>query len=230
MTETRITSATYDQIAADYAARWAAYEPLAEARARFAARLAPGARVLDVGCGPGWDAERLRELGLRVCGLDRSGGMLAEARSRGLPLLLGDMRALPVRDGALDGLWVCASFLHIPKRDGPAVLRAFGRALRPGGIVYICVKQGDSERWVEHSAGRRRFFAFYSEREFDERLVAQGFTVLEGWIADDSFGRPERWINRLATVDRELKIEGRGLSSRFHRRSAVVDNEGTSDA
>jgi SAM-dependent methyltransferase len=156
--------------------------------------------------------------------------MLAEARSRGLPLLLGDMRALPVRDGALDGLWVCASFLHIPKRDGPAVLRAFGRALCPGGIMYVCVKQGDGERWVEHSAGRQRFFAFYSEREFDERLVAHGFTVLEGWIADDNLGRPERWINRLATVDRELRIEDRRLSSRFHRRSAVVDSERTTDA
>src|SRR5437762_13806471 len=104
--------------------------------------------------------------------------MLAVARRAGAPLLLADMRELPVRDGALDGLWVCASFLHIPKRDGPAVLRAFGRALRPGGILYIGVKQGDGERWVEHSAGRRRFVAFYGESEVDERLVAHGFTML----------------------------------------------------
>src|SRR4051812_37555065 len=107
MTEIKMTSATYDQIATGYAARWAGAEPLAEARARFAARLGPGAWVLDVGCGPGWDTLRLRELGLRVCGLDRSRGMLAEARRRGVPLMRGDMRDLPVRHGALDGLWVC---------------------------------------------------------------------------------------------------------------------------
>src|SRR5262245_55651105 len=95
MTETQITSATYDQIAADYAARSPGADPatLAEIRTRFAALLAPGARVLDIGCGPGWEAARLHALGLRTFGLDRSRGMLAQARVWGAPLLLGDMRA-----------------------------------------------------------------------------------------------------------------------------------------
>jgi SAM-dependent methyltransferase len=77
MIETQITSATYDQIAADYAARasGAVPETLAIIRERFVALLAPGARVLDAGCGPGWEAARLRDLGLRAYGLDRSRGM-----------------------------------------------------------------------------------------------------------------------------------------------------------
>jgi SAM-dependent methyltransferase len=200
MTETQITSATYDQIAADYAAHSpsAAPETLATIRECFAALLAPGARVLDLGCGPGWEAARLRALGLRACGLDRSRGMLAEARAWGVPLLLGDMRALPLPDGALDGLWVCASFLHIPKRDGPAVLREFHRALRPGGALYIGVKEGQGERWIEHSAGRQRFFAFYQAGELDALLAAHDFMIVEGWLDADSLGRPERWINRLS--------------------------------
>jgi ubiquinone/menaquinone biosynthesis C-methylase UbiE len=205
MNETRITSATYDQIAGDYAVRWAAGEVLAPVRARFSALLDPGARVLDTGCGPGWDTVRLRDLGLRACGLDRSRGMLSEARERGVPLLLGDMRALPVPDGALDGLWVCASFLHIPKQDAPAVLREFRRALRPGGVVYIGVKEGTGERWVEQaseqqSLGQQRFFAFYQADELDQLLNSSGFRVLEGWVAEDRRGRPERWINRLASA------------------------------
>jgi len=36
-----------------------------------------------VGCGPAWDTLRLRAMGLRVRGLDRSRGMLAQARQRG---------------------------------------------------------------------------------------------------------------------------------------------------
>jgi ubiquinone/menaquinone biosynthesis C-methylase UbiE len=206
MSETTITSATYDQIAADYAARWASGEELASARARFGALLGPGARVLDTGCGPGWDTVRLRELGLRACGLDRSRGMLNEARGRGVPLLLGDMRALPLHDGALDGLWACASFLHIPKQDGPAVLREFRRALRSGGALYIGVKAGVGERWVEQgpaqqSPGQQRFFAFYQADEFDQLLADSGFRLLDGWINKDSRGRPEDWINRLAVAD-----------------------------
>ena len=204
MMETQITSATYDQIAGDYAARspGAAPETLATIRERFAALLAPGARVLDVGCGPGWEAARLRALGLRTYGLDRSRGMLAEARDLGVPLVLGDMRALPISDGALGGLWACASFLHIPKRDGPAVLHEFRRALRPGGALYIGVKEGSGERWIEHSAGRQRFFAFYQADELDALLAAHGFTVAHGWLDADSLGRPERWINRLMIANR----------------------------
>ena len=68
MTETATTSATYDQIAADYAAQAGRNDALAGSRRRFAARLAWGARVLDVGCGPAHDTAGLRELGLRVLG------------------------------------------------------------------------------------------------------------------------------------------------------------------
>jgi SAM-dependent methyltransferase len=211
MTETEITSATYDQIATDFAARWAGGEALAPERARFAALLSPGAYVLDIGCGPGRDTFHLRELGLRASGLDRSRGMLAEARGRGLPLMLGDMRALPVRAGALDGVWACASFLHIPKRDGPAVLREFQRALRSGGVLYIAVKQGAGERWVEYGPGQQRFFTFYSPDEFDQLLATSGFSMLEGWSNDDPRGRPEGWLNRLAAADhRPSKPESRG--------------------
>src|SRR5262245_55958539 len=193
-----VTAATYDQIAAAYAARSGLADTLAEVRQRFAARLAPGARVLDAGCGPAHDTAALRRLGLRAAGLDRSRGMLAQAcRQAAIPLLLGDMRRLPVRDGTLDGLWVCASFLHIPKPDGPAVLREFHRALRPGGALYIGVKRGEGERWVEHTPGLRRFFAFYSEEELDGLLAGVGFILRERWVEPDSRGRPEAWINRI---------------------------------
>jgi SAM-dependent methyltransferase len=212
MTETHTTSAAYDQIAAVYAAQAGRRDALAESRRRFAARLALGARVLDVGCGPAHDTAALRELGLCAAGFDRSRGMLAQAahppspalvtaseREFGtLPLLLGDMRCLPIRAGALDGLWVCASFLHIPKRDAPAVLKELRRALRPGGVLFISVKRGRDERWIAHGAGGQRFFAFYQEDELDTLLAAAGFAVREGWLDADQLGRPEPWIVRLA--------------------------------
>jgi ubiquinone/menaquinone biosynthesis C-methylase UbiE len=201
MIETYTTSATYDQIAADYAAQAGRNDALAESRRRFAARLAAGARVLDVGCGPAHDTAGLRELGLRAAGLDRSRGMLAQARQRQLPLLLGDMRHLPVRAGALDGVWVCASFLHIPKHDAPAVLGELRRVLRPGGVLFISIKRGQGQRWVAHASGGQRFFVFYQEDELDMLLAEAGFSVRERWLDADHLGRPEPWIARLSTSD-----------------------------
>jgi ubiquinone/menaquinone biosynthesis C-methylase UbiE len=127
--------------------------------------------------------------------------MLRQARRhQALPLILGDMRHLPVRDGAMDGLWASASFLHIPRRDGLAVLREFHRALRVGGVLYLAVKEGDGERWVEtteYGRNLRRFFVFYQAAELDDLVRAAGFTVQDGWISD---GQPQRWLNRLAST------------------------------
>jgi ubiquinone/menaquinone biosynthesis C-methylase UbiE len=198
MNETYTTNATYDQIAADYAAQVGRNDALAESRRRFAARLVVGARVLDVGCGPAHDTAGLRDLGLRAIGFDRSRGMLAQARPHQLPLLLGDMRQLPLRAGALDGLWVCASFLHIPKPDAPEVLRELRRVLRPGGVLFISIKRGQGQRWIAHGSGGQRFFVFYQEDELDALLTAAGFIVRESWLDADHLGRPEPWIARLA--------------------------------
>ena len=197
--ETETTTATYDEIAGAYAARWARGETLAGARSRFVASLAPGARVLDVGCGPGHDAACLRALGLRAYGVDRSRGMLREARRRQVPIVQGDMRQLPVADARLDGLWVSASLLHIPKRDVPGVLAEFRRVLPPGGVLYLGVKAGQGEGWFEaaqyeRGGARQRFFAFYTEAELDELLERAGFAVTDGWLDE---APSQRWIARL---------------------------------
>ena len=76
------TIGSYDSVAEDFADRWFDVR-LEEPMSRFAGRLGPGARVLDVGCGPGRDAAWLAELGFDAGGVDLSFGMLQEgARAR----------------------------------------------------------------------------------------------------------------------------------------------------
>jgi len=200
---TQPTIASYDAIAETFADRWFGLR-LEEPMSRFAGRLGPGARVLDVGCGPGRDAAWLAEQGFDAGGVDLSLGMLQEGRARGvdLPLIQADMRHLPFRKGSFDGLWVCASLLHIPKQQAGEVLRELSRVVYPGHI-FLAVKrveahQNGHEEWVEDGEGRRFFFAYYSPSEIELLMERNGFEVLHSWENADQAGRSRPWINVLA--------------------------------
>lgn len=97
---------------------------------------APGARVLDLGCGRGASLELLARRGLRPLGLDPDPDFLALAR-RGpsAPLLRGQAQALPLRDGCLDGV-LCECVLSTLERPD-AALAEIVRVLAPGGALAL---------------------------------------------------------------------------------------------
>ena len=107
------------------------------------ASLPPAARGVDICCGTGVGARRLRGSCDEVVGIDFSPGMLAEARRReglaphpvDIRWVHGDVIDTPVlaNHGPFD-VAVCFGALgHIHKRDQPTFARAIYRALRPGG-------------------------------------------------------------------------------------------------
>ncbi|HET9169087.1 MAG TPA: class I SAM-dependent methyltransferase [Actinospica sp.] len=174
------TQHAYARIAGRYADRWdgAADTWVAEAAARFAGAMPSGALVADVGCGPGKDTLRLRGLGLRAHGFDLSHAMLT---ARDVPgQVRADLRALPLRDGALDGLWCVAVLLHIPRELVPDALAEFRRVLSPGGQALISIAEGDGEGWetAPLDPAVRRYFVYHSREAFAELLAAAGFEIL----------------------------------------------------
>lgn len=98
--------------------------------------LAP--RALDAGCGSGFQATLLRELGYAVHGTDLSGGLLAVARRRlpGAGLVRADLETLPYRAGVFDVVSCCGSTLSFVARPARA-LAELGRVLRPGGRLLL---------------------------------------------------------------------------------------------
>ncbi len=102
--------------------------------------LAPGQRVVDVGCGPGTITEGLARMvapGATI-GVDRDAGVVAEAAAahagrENLRFCVGDAYALPVDDGAADVVLFHQVLQHLA--DPVAALAEAGRALRPGGLV-----------------------------------------------------------------------------------------------
>jgi SAM-dependent methyltransferase len=116
---------------------------------RFAARelrtifaglgLAPGARVLDAGCGVGLSTRMLAEMigdDAQVIGLDLSLPHLRSApAARNVALVRADAAALCFRDRTFDLIWCCNTINHLA--DPVAALRSMRSALRAGGRIVL---------------------------------------------------------------------------------------------
>lgn len=112
-------------------------------RGLAACRFPSGARVLDLGCGPGATLARLTEAGLRGVGIDASDRFARQAASGG-PSLRGLAQALPLRTGSFDGVF-CECVLSATG-DAPGALTEISRILRPGGrlvLTDLYLRSGD---------------------------------------------------------------------------------------
>lgn len=114
-------------------------------------------RVLDLGCGTGWLAHRLRltNARVRVVGCDFSAGMLraARARDRRVAWVQGDALRLPFATAAFDAVVSTQAFHWFPEQ--PRALREIARVLRPGGAFVLTVVRpalGPLGRIVEEGA------------------------------------------------------------------------------
>lgn len=92
-------------------------------------------RVLDLGCGHGWDSAALAAAGARVVALDVEVASAAVALSRGVPGLSGDALQLPFTAATFDGVYCSNIVEHVP--SVPRLFDEIGRVLRPGGWGWI---------------------------------------------------------------------------------------------
>ena len=134
------TLAFYDREAAAYAARQRGAPVRLQA---FLEQLRPRARILELGCGAGQDAELMTAAGFEVTPTDGSAGLAAEAEARlGRPVRV--MRFEELDDvAAYDAVWANACLLHVPEDGLADVLARIHRALKPGGRFYAGFKSGD---------------------------------------------------------------------------------------
>lgn len=127
-----------------------------------AARLRPGERVLDVGCGFGTStlqaAERVAPSG-RVVGVDIAAAMLQPARQRiasagvdNVELLQGDAQAYPFETGSFDV--VISRFGMMFFEDSRVAFTNLARALHAGGrLVFVCPQDPLKNQWVAVALG-----------------------------------------------------------------------------
>ena len=169
---------------------------MSEARGRFAAHLPRKARILDFGCGSGRDTKAFLEAGYDVEATDGSEELCALASAytgtRVKRMLFQELDAV----GRYDGIWACASLLHLPKTELKDVLTRVAKALRPEGVLYASFKYGT----FEGIRDGRYFTCFTEETLKDFWESVKDMPIFDLWITHDM--RPgrekEKWMNILA--------------------------------
>lgn len=174
----RQTVAAYD----DYAAKYA--EVTAPGRSqygfdaveRFVRGVGPGARVLEVASGPGWDADAMEEAGLHVRRTDLSDGFIAVQAERGktvekLDLISDDL------GGPWDGLVALYVLQHIERDQLEDVIARMVAALRPGGVLLTSFQEGEAETEQKGSEGGVYHVVQWRPQAMLDLLARQGVTI-----------------------------------------------------
>ena len=172
--EIRVTIDTYNNTIEDYEAHTRNLG-LLEALNKFANYVEAKGKVLDLGCGWGRDAHLFYEKGFEVYGVDLSEKMINRARElyTGISFEIQDIRNLNFENESFDGIWASACLLHIPKSDLIDVLRNLHKILKPGGHIFVSVKEKLINQLDEEFTPDFRYdgsFKFWSYFELDEML------------------------------------------------------------
>ena len=171
----------------------------------FLARLKPGAFILDFGCGSGRDSRYFLQKGYKVEACDGSEEMVkAAAQNAGIPVKRMLFSELNEKD-RYDGIFACASILHVPSKELPDIITRMKKAVKTDGILYVSFKYGTFE-----GIRNGRYFTDLTEESLQVILdKVGGLEIIRTGITGDA--RPgredEKWLNVLLRKEEETKAE-----------------------
>jgi cyclopropane fatty-acyl-phospholipid synthase-like methyltransferase len=188
----------YEQNAEDFFRR-SVDADMTRGREEFTALLKPGARLLDAGCGSGRDALAFSRAGFQVTAIEASSSLAALARAHtGLPIEVMTFDQVDWRD-RFDGVWACASLLHVARAELASVVRRLRDALAPGGVFWMSFKYGAEER----RAGERCFMDLDETGAHALLAEAGGLALISLHVTEDVRVERsgDRWLSILCRRD-----------------------------
>jgi SAM-dependent methyltransferase len=195
-TKTRDATIRYYDEHADSYANKTQYLDLSELYKPFRTMVRKWGRILDAGCGVGRDTRYFIEHGYTVVSFDASRGMVDKCEEYPHAFCLNmSFDDVAFRE-EFDGVWCCASLIHVGTPMAVDAVKRLTTALKSGGIMFLSIKMGSGS---ETSGGR--FFQYYDELtvrqlyENEHRLeVSQ---VWKNKSVDPSDPQQREWLNLL---------------------------------
>ncbi|MCA9382965.1 methyltransferase domain-containing protein [Candidatus Dojkabacteria bacterium] len=188
-----ITSKAYNQIAADYHSEHAGQLVAQEQLDEFISLVNPPAQVLDIGTGPGFDAQYLSRK-YSVTGLEISKKMvdIAQFECPEARILHEDIVTCHLEPNKYKGVWARGSLHHVAQENQLDVFKKISESLVQHGIFYLIVREGEGEvtekdRDYEHT---EHFIHLYTKEEINDLADKSGFEVIS--ITENQ--RSHKWL------------------------------------
>lgn len=163
----------------------------------FEAYLSGGGTILDIGFGSGRDSLYFISKGYTVYAIDPEEEFVKYGKEIGLTNV-EQLRAEDINyENIFDGIWACASLLHISSAHLNDVFKRCSKALKEKGVMYVSFKLGAFE-----GTRNGRFYLDLTENSLQNYLADTGLSIKETKITKDV--RPERdelWLNAILIKD-----------------------------
>lgn len=150
-----------------------------------------GNKILDVGFGSGRDSLYFSK-NYEVTSIDSNDAFVEYGKT-----ILDNVLKMDVRDityyNEYDGIWACASLLHLSKSDIVKVIEKLHNALTENGVLFMSFKYGDFEGIRDE-----RHYTDFTEESFTE-LVKDNYDMMLFTSYDAIVGRSGQWLNVFIT-------------------------------
>ena len=105
--------------------------------------------------------------------------MIRLCREKGLSAEVMDIENLSLPPQSFDGIWANASLLHIPRANLPEAIARTATLLKPKGILFVAMKEGEGEGFEDHRKypGTPRWFTHVTEADM-ESLFSPHFETI----------------------------------------------------
>lgn len=153
---------------------------------RFCSHLATGAKVLELGCGPGNVTRQLltQRPDLKILATDIAPNMLelAKANSPGAEFRLLDCRNLSGITDTYDGILSGFCLPYLSEEESTSLIRNCAAILKPKGILYLsCMEENEHYQSgiKTSSSGDKVYMYYHSARFLTDSLSDAGFQDIE---------------------------------------------------
>ena len=162
---------------------------LSEERNNFLQYIPSRGKILDIGFGSGRDSLAFKQLGYDVISIDSCKEFCDYGKSIGLNVLNINVKEISFNN-EFDGIWACASLLHVKSNELVEVFNKISLAMTENASFYCSFKYGEFEGVRDD-----RYYTDMTLEKMNSVLVNTNLHIIEYWMKDDSLNRDNKWIS-----------------------------------